>query len=67
MWHHGRTEDAGAEQDALGAAEAGREQAGRDRPDRWPGEDDFECERGDDDAHQHRDHRLETAEAAGLQ
>ena len=64
MRHHRRAQDAGAEEHALGAVEAGHQKTGRDAADGRTGEDRLEHESGHDHADKHRDHGLETAKAA---
>ena len=64
---HGGAEDADGEQDALGAVEAGDEEAVGDAGARRVGLQHLESEGDDDDADEGGDHGLEPPEAPRLQ
>ena len=65
--HHGRAEDAGREQERLGAVEPGNRGPRASWGPDGIREQDLEREAHDDHADEHGDHRLEAAEAARLQ
>ena len=67
MRHAGGAEDADREQDAVGAVEAGHEEAVADAGPRRVGLQHLESERDHDDADEGGDHRLEPAEPPRLE